>query len=195
MAILSNAQAVFEMTPGNTITSAESVIVVGGLQVLVCFGTMVLVERLGRRPLLMISTSGCAISLAVMGAYQYIHFRTDLDTAAYDWLPLVCVVVFLVTYYAGLGPLPVAMMGEMFPSNVKGSAISIVSAVLSLCFLIVTKLYQVAADGLGPYVTFWFFAGVSAMGLGFVFFFVPDTKGKSLENIVMELNETRPVTA
>jgi hypothetical protein len=64
---------------------------------------------------------------------------------------------------------------------------------LSVCFVIVTKLYQVAVDGLGPYVTFWFFAGVSATGLGFVFLLVPETKGKSLENIVTELNGTKRV--
>ena len=191
MAILSNAQGVFEITPGNTITSSESAIVVGGIQVLVSFGTMFLVDRLGRRLLLMVSASGCVMSLAVMGAYQYVHLRTDVDTAGYDWLPLACVVVFLVTYYLGVGPLPIAMMGEMFPSNVKGLALSIGSMLLSLCFVIVTKLYQVAVDGIGPYITFWFFAGVSATGIAFVFFLVPETKGKSLENIVMELNEAK----
>lgn len=193
MAILSNAQDVFEITPGNTITSSESVIVVGGIQVLVSIGTVFLVDRLGRRLLLLVSTFGCAISLAVMGTYQYVHLRTDVDTAAYDWLSLACVVVFLVTYYLGVGPLPIAMMGEMFPSNVKGLALSIGSMLLSVCFVIVTKLYQVAVDGLGPYVTFWFFAGVSATGLGFVFLLVPETKGKSLENIVTELNGTKRV--
>lgn len=193
MAILSNAQGVFEITPGSVITSSESAIVVGGIQVLVGIGTMFLVDRLGRRLLLLVSASGCAISLAVMGAYQYVHLRTDVDTTAYDWLPLACVVVFLVTYYSGVGPLPIAMMGEMFPSNVKGLALSIGSMLLSLFFVIVTKLYQVTVDGLGPYVTFWFFAGVSATGLGFVFLLVPETKGKSLENIVKELNEDKRV--
>jgi SP family facilitated glucose transporter-like MFS transporter 8 len=80
------------------------------------------------------------------------------------------------------------MMGEMFPSNIKSLALSIGSMLLSMCFLIVTKLYQVAVDGLGSYFTFWFFAGVSATGTAFVFFLVPETKGKSLENIVLELN-------
>jgi SP family facilitated glucose transporter-like MFS transporter 8 len=191
MAILSNAQDVFEITPGNTITSSESVIVVGGIQILVSIANMFLVDRLGRRLLLLVSTSGSAISLAVMGAYQYVRLRTDVDTTAYDWLPLACVVVFLVAYYSGVGPLTIAMMGEMFPSNVKGLALSVGSTLLSLCFVIVTKLYQVAVDGLGPYVTFWFFAGVSATGVAFVFLLVPETKGKSLENIVMELNESK----
>ena len=193
MAILSNAQDVFEMTPGNSITSSESVIVVGGIQVLVSIGTVFLVDRLGRRLLLVVSTSGCAVSLAVMGAYQYVHLRTNVDTTTYDWLPLACVLTFLVAYYLGVGPLPISMMGEMFPSNVKGLALSIGSMLLSVCAVIVTKLFQVAVDGLGPYITFWFFAGVSALGIAFVFFLVPETKGKSLENIVMELNKAKQV--
>lgn len=56
----------------------------------------------------------------------------------------------------------------------------------------VTKLYQVAVDGVGSYTTFWFFAGVSATGIPFVFLLVPETKGKSLENIVLELNSAKP---
>jgi SP family facilitated glucose transporter-like MFS transporter 8 len=188
MAILSNAQDVFDITPGSSLSSSESAIVVGGIQTVASIGTSSLVDRLGRRPLLLISTCGCAASLAGMGAYQYIHLRTDADTAGYDWLPLGCVVVFLVAYSLGVGPLPIAMMGEMFPANIKGLALSIGSMLISLYFFIVTKLYQVAVDGLGSYITFWFFAGVSAMGIAFVFFLVPETKGKSLENIVLELN-------
>jgi SP family facilitated glucose transporter-like MFS transporter 8 len=192
MAILSNAQGVFDMTPGSSLSSSESAMVVGGIQVLASVGTSSLVDRLGRRPLLLASTFGCASSLTIMGAYQYIHLRTDVDTAAYDWLPLACVIAFLVTYCLGVGPLPIAMMGEMFPSNIRGLALSIGSMLLSVCFLVVTKLYQVAVDELGPYVTFWFFAAVSAIGIVFVFFLVPETKGKSLENIVRELDAAKP---
>jgi SP family facilitated glucose transporter-like MFS transporter 8 len=188
MAIVSNAQDVFDITPGKTLTSSESAIAVGGIQILASVGSSFLVDRLGRRPLLLTSTSGCAASLAVMGAYQYVQLRTDADMAPYDWVPFVCVMVFLVTYFLGVGPLPIAMMGEMFPSNVKGLALSIGSMLLSLCFVVVTKLYQVAVDGLGAYITFWFFSGVSAAGIVFVYFLVPETKGKSLEHIVMELN-------
>jgi SP family facilitated glucose transporter-like MFS transporter 8 len=192
MAILSNAQDVFDIVPGSSLSSSESAMVVGGIQVLASVGTSSLVDRLGRRPLLLASTLGCASSLTIMGAYQYVHLRTDVDTAAYDWLPLACVVVFLVAYCLGIGPLPIAMMGEMFPSNIRGLALSIGSMLLSACFLIVTKLYQVAVDELGPYVTFWFFAAVSATGIVFVFLLVPETKGKSLENIVQELNADKP---
>lgn len=192
MAILSNTQAVFDITPGSSLSSSESAIVVGGIQVVASVGTSSLVDRLGRRPLLLVSTSGCAASLAIMGAYQYIHLRTDADTAAYDWLPLGCVVVFLVAYSLGVGPLPIAMMGEMFPTNIKGLAVSIGSMLIAVCFLVVTKLYQVAVDGVGSYTTFWFFAGVSATGIPFVFLLVPETKGKSLENIVLELNSAKP---
>lgn len=188
MAILSNAQDVFDITPGSSLTSSGSAIVVGGIQTLASVGSSSLVDRLGRRPLLLVSTFGCAATLAVMGAYQYIHLQTGADTAAYDWLPLVCLVVFLVSYCLGLGPLPIAMMGEMFPSNVKGLALSVGAMLLSLCFVLVTKLYQVAVDGLGANITFWFFAGVSAMGIVFVFFLAPETKGKSLENIVLEMD-------
>lgn len=191
MAILSNAQDIFDITPGSSLTSSESAIVVGAIQTLTTVGTSTLVDRLGRRPLLLASSFGCAACLAGMGAYQYIHLETGADTAAYDWLPLLCLVGFLVAYGLGIGPLPIVMMSEMFPSNVKGLALSVGATLLSLFFLIVTKLYQITVDGLGAYVTFWIFAGVSAAGTAFVFLFVPETRGKSLEDIVSELDEAK----
>jgi SP family facilitated glucose transporter-like MFS transporter 8 len=188
MAILSNAQDVFDITPGSMLTSSECAIVVGGIQLLASTGSSSLVDRVGRRPLLLVSTSCCAASLAVMGAYQYVHLQTGAHTAAYDWLPLVCLVVFLTTYSLGVGPLPIVIMGEIFPSNVKGIAMSVGTMMLMICYVIVTKLYQVTVDGLGAYITFWFFAAVSAAGIAIVFFLVPETKGKYLESIVLELN-------
>ncbi|XP_069688588.1 facilitated trehalose transporter Tret1-like [Periplaneta americana] len=187
-AILSNTQQIFDITPGSTLTSSESAIVVGVIQIIASLVTSSAVERLGRRPLLLTSALGCCVSLAVMGAYQFVNLRTSVDTTAFDWLPLTCLIVFLVTYCLGLGPLPIAMMGEIFPSNVKGLAISIGVMFVSACFVVVTKLYQVAIDGIGPYTTFWIFSIVSAFGFVFIYFIVPETKGKPLEYIIAELN-------
>lgn len=188
MAILSNAQEIFDITPGSSLTSSQSAIVVGVIQIVASLATSSVVDRLGRRPLLLASSLGCSVSLAVMGAYQYVHLKTSLDTASFDWLPLTCLVVFLVTYCLGLGPLPISMLGEIFPSNVKGLAISIGVVVVNLSFVVVTKTYQIAVDSVGPHSTFWFFAIISALGVIFTYFVVPETKGKSLENIIAELN-------
>ncbi|PSN41054.1 Facilitated trehalose transporter Tret1 [Blattella germanica] len=188
MAIMSNAHEIFRTSGGSILDPSLSAIVIGVIQLFASIVASSQVDRVGRRILLLISTAGCTISLAVLGTYQFLTLKIEADTSSFNWLPLVCLVLFLVTYCLGIGPLPIAYAGEIFPSNVRGLALSIASMSLSLSFIVVTKLYQVVVDAAGVYVTFWFFSAVSLAGTIFVYFFLLETKGKSLEDIVDELN-------
>ena len=188
MAILSNAQEIFRTSGENALEPSLSAITIGVIQLITSVITSFLVDRLGRRILLLISTVGCAISLFILGTFQYLSLKVGVDMSSWNWLPLMSLIIFLVSYCFGVGPLPIAYCGEIFPSNIRGLALSIASMTLSLTFIIITKLYQVVADALGVYVTFWFFASVSLLGTIFVYFLVIETKGKSIESIVAELN-------
>nr|CAD7265890.1 unnamed protein product [Timema shepardi] len=86
------------------------------------------------------------------------------------------------------GPVPWLMMGELFLPNIKGIASSI-SCILNwtLAFL-VTKFFANLVAAFGTYTTFWIFAVLSAFGVLFVYFVVPETKGKSVELIFREMN-------
>ncbi|KAJ9581682.1 hypothetical protein L9F63_023146 [Diploptera punctata] len=190
MAIMSNAQEIFRTSGGDALDPSISAIIMGIIQLVVSVVTSFLVDRLGRRILLLISTIGCATSLFTLGTYQYLTLKVGLDTSHWNWLPLFSLMMFLVSYCLGLGPLPIAYCGEIFSSNVRGLALSIASMMLSFSFIIVTKLYQVVADGAGVYVAFWFFGSISLAGTLFVYFLLLETKGKSLECIVAELNNT-----
>ncbi|KAJ9595590.1 hypothetical protein L9F63_013211, partial [Diploptera punctata] len=142
----------------------------------------------GRRPLLITSTLGCSLSLGILGTYLYLNDK-GFNISGFEWIPLTCLVSYILMLCLGLSPLPNVILGEVFPSNVKDMAVSI-SVVTSVgCYGIVTKLYQVMVDSLGPYAPFWFFSAFVFCGFIFVFFIVPETKGKPLEVIIKELND------
>ena len=79
-------------------------------------------------------------------------------------------------------------MGELFPSNVKGTASAVTAAVGWLLAFTVTKVFQNMLDLLGSPVTFWVFAVMCVFGTIFTAMLVPETKGKDLGEIQMELS-------
>lgn len=190
-AIMSNAQEIFRTSGGNVLDPSVCAIIIGAIQLIASVVTSFLVDRVGRRILLLVSTVGCGVSLFALATYQYLALKVGADTSSWDWLPLACLVMFLIMYCLGVGPLPIVYCGEIFPTNVRGLALSIGSISLALTCTIITKLYQVVADTMGIYVIFWFFSLISLAGTFFVYFLLLETKGKSFENIVAELNQDK----
>ena len=91
-------------------------------------------------------------------------------------------------YFIGFGPLPWAVMGEMFPSNVKSIASTLVSSFCwGLAFLI-TRFFNDFVETLGNDYTFWIFGSCCIVAIFFIYFIFPETKGKSLAEIQKLLN-------
>jgi len=87
----------------------------------------------------------------------------------------------------GFGPVPWMMLGELFPSNVKGIASAVIAAFNWILAFAVTKSFQNLLDVLGSPATFWLFAAMCIAGTIFTVVFVPETKGKALEEIQLQL--------
>ncbi|KAK7866972.1 hypothetical protein R5R35_014744 [Gryllus longicercus] len=178
---------------GSSIDANISAIIFGVVQLVISIVSSGLVDKAGRRPLLLVSAAGCAISLTVEGLYFYLAQHYIEYTASIDWLPITCLLVYIITYTLGLGPLPWAIAGEVFPNNVKGVAVAVVSMVNAICGFVATKLFQVIGDRKGSFLAFWIFAGCSVVGTVFIALFLPETKGKSLLQITEEMNARAPV--
>lgn len=140
------------------------------------------VEGAGRRPLLIASTLGSALTLLVLAIYLMLDAR-GLDLVAVNLLPVVVVVVFQVAYQIGLGTLPNALIGELFPTEVKGAAGAIVTIFDGVLGFAVSKLYQVIGNSLGSYAVYYFFAASCFLAMLMVLFFVPETKGRTFMEI------------
>lgn len=163
---------------GSTMDPAICGIVVGVVQVLMTFVSSVLIDKAGRRVLLLQSSFIMGSCLVVLGVYFKLQ-ADKADVSGIGWLPLASVVMFIISFSLGFGPIPWMMMGELCAPDVKGLASALtVMFNWSLVFL-VTKTFGTMQDTLGADWTFWFFGFWMAVGTLYVFFKVPETKGKT----------------
>lgn len=160
-----------------------STIVVGIMQVVATFVSVLVVDKLGRRLLLLASASIMALSTICMGVYFYMQEQDPESVTTLGWLPVCSLCIFIIMFSLGFGPVPWLMMGEVFASNIKGVAGSIAGTTNWLLAFIVTKTFVNLKTALGTGQTFWLYAGITIVGAIFVFFLVPETKGKSLNEI------------
>ncbi|KAL0125279.1 hypothetical protein PUN28_004422 [Cardiocondyla obscurior] len=157
----------------------------------------VIVDRAGRKPLLILSSSVMLISLVALGSYFNLK-ESESDVSNLGWLPLTSLTLFMIAFSIGMGPIPWMLMGEVFPAETKAVASGIAVMLNWFLVFLVTKSFPMMNKGLGADVTFWIFATIMAIATGFIYFFVPETKGKTSQEIQEELqgnvrlNKTRP---
>lgn len=177
-----------------SIDSNIATVIVGVVQVVFTCVAAVLMDRMGRKALLVIGAFGMAISCTTFGLYYQLtegsgHNGTaPLPTPSpagnnLSWLPLTSIIVYIISFSLAWGPIPWLVMSEIFPSKAKGVASGIATAFNWTCSFIVTKEFNDMQDAMTKKGIFWFYGGVSLLGALFVIFFVPETKGRSLEEI------------
>ncbi|XP_042217428.1 facilitated trehalose transporter Tret1-2 homolog [Homarus americanus] len=144
-----------------------------------------IVDRLGRKPLIIVSYSVAAVSMAVFGGYFYLQTTGSADTLG--WLPVTVAVIFI--FFAGIGqPVFSVLAGELMPISSRSVGYSFQLLIVMLGSFISVQLYPSAVEAVGEDLVFWFFSGicvtitiVSAVAL-------PETKGRSLEEITGQVN-------
>ncbi|KAG5898130.1 hypothetical protein JTB14_006342 [Gonioctena quinquepunctata] len=122
----------------------------------------------------------------VLGSFFTLKDRNVLDKEQIDnigFLPVLCLIVFISVFSLGFGSIPWLISAELMPPEIKSVAVS--SAATSNWFLafIVTKFNADLKTSIGGDSTFYIFAAISFVGIGFVAFVVPETKGKSLAEV------------
>lgn len=134
------------------------------------------VDSLGRRPLYLWGTAGATISLILTGICFY--------TGATDgiWL-LLCVLAFLAFFAFSIGPLKFVIAAEIFPDHIRAKALSLSIMVMWVADAIVGQITPMLLRSLGIAETFWFFAVFCLLAFIAVFRLLPETKGRSLEQI------------
>lgn len=162
-------------------------IIIGIVQVVMTYASGLLVDRAGRRVLLLVSDSIMAVCLLALGTFFYAQEK-KWNTDEVGWVPLVSLSVYISVFSLGFGPIPGIMMGELFSPEAKGVALGIVCILASLLEFIVVKGFHNLKEWFQFGVTFWIFAGNCLLGTLFVYFLVPETKNKSLQQIQDELN-------
>lgn len=191
LAVLAYAQSIFDEA-GSSLSSELSAIVLGAIQFFMSFSSPLFVDKLGRRILFMISTTGMAIGHTIFGVYFYIKENTNQSVESFSWVPIVLLVAFITSYNSGCGVLPYTFTGEIFPSKVRSKAVATAFFVNSGAAFLVSLLFKTMTGSvLGNAGTFWIFGGFCVLGLMFVITLLPETKGKSVEQIHKELKNFR----
>ncbi|KAG5860680.1 hypothetical protein JTB14_006689 [Gonioctena quinquepunctata] len=181
-AILAYTEIIFSAA-GTNVSADVAAIIVGVVLFLASFGGPLLVDRKGRKFLLICSASGLIISESVLGLYFYLQDKTNVSLDGCSWLPILCLVIYTVTFNIGFGPLPYTVTSEILPSNVKFFLATVSGFMLWLVSFIVTKFFNDLNSALGRGGTFWLYAAFSFVALLFIIFVVPETKGKSFQEI------------
>jgi MFS family permease len=169
--------------------SAQSSIIatagVGLVNVLMTIVSIPLVDRLGRRPLLLSSLTGMLLSLVLLA----IGFALGGPTL--KWIGVIGLVVYIASFAVGLGPVFWLLISEIFPLNIRGQAASIATTANWLSNFFVSLTFLSLLNGLGNVLTFLVYAVLSAAGLWYCFALVPETKGVPLERIERNLRSGR----
>jgi MFS family permease len=160
-----------------------NIVITGTINLMFTVAAFGLVDRFGRRALMRIGCAGIALSHMVLGfAYR----------AGLKGLPVLLLTLCTIGCYAlSLAPVTWVLISEIFPNRIRGLAVSIsVSALWGASFLL-TFTFPILNRVLGPGGTFWIYAGICFAGFLFVQLCVPETKGKTLEQIEHELTSSR----
>jgi len=161
----------------------NAAIVISLLQIVAGMISSLLIDRVGRLPLLVLSNFFMSVALAGFGTFLYFADQSADDVGGvWDWIPMVCVAVFQVAFAVGTSPISWLYIGELFPLNYRGLG-AIANSVSYACSFVSVKTFVNIKNIIGLHGSFWVYAGFSVVGLVFTLVFVPETKGKNLHEM------------
>ncbi|KAL3837968.1 hypothetical protein ACJIZ3_022559 [Penstemon smallii] len=179
--VLYYAATIFQSAGFSAAADATKVSILLGLLKLFMTGVAVLVvDKLGRRPLLLGGVSGIAISLFLLGSYY--TYLDDIHVVA-----VVALLVYVGCYQLSFGPIGWLMISEIFPLRLRGRGLSIAVLVNFGANALVTFAFSPLKELLGAGILFFIFGGIAILSLIFIFFIIPETKGLTLEEIEAKL--------
>ncbi len=174
-AIMYYAPEIFKAAGAGTDSAFLQTVIVGAVNFGFTFVAIWLVDKAGRKPLLIAGTAVQVVTLGLVGATFHAG-RTDL-------LVLFSILGFTAAFAVGMGPIPWIVNAEIFPTKLRGRAMSVAIFCLWAADWLVTQTFPMLRAGVGPAITFGVYAAFSLLSTLFVIAFVPETKGRTLEEI------------
>lgn len=175
-AIMYYAPEIFKSTGDGSDSALLQTILVGVVNLLFTIVAIKYVDKAGRKGLLMAGSAGMTICLAVVGTAFYMD-------AVHGYLVLIAILAYIAFFALSLGPLTFVVIAEIFPNRVRGRAMSICLFFLWASVYVVSQFFPILLQSIGSAYTFWIFMLTSVIAFFFVWKIVPETKGKTLEEI------------
>ncbi|KAJ4956669.1 hypothetical protein NE237_013452 [Protea cynaroides] len=158
------------------------------LQVVVTALGATLMDKAGRRPLLLVSASGLVVGCILVGTSFFLKAQ-GLASTVYPMLAVTGILVYIGSFSVGMGATPWVIMSEIFPINVKGVAGSLATLVNWIGAWTVSFTFNFLISW-STYGTFIIYAAINVLGILFIAMFVPETKGRTLEEIQAAINNS-----
>lgn len=185
--IISYSTELFRQTGFMAIPPYAMTIVMGSVLFVSGFFSTALTDLTGRRPLLIISTVGCAFSLSFVAVFFYLKQHTSYDLSNYSWAYPASIILYNLFLAFGLDPVSMTYRSEMFPSHTRAIASSISTINFTVGAFATLKLYQIVSDAIGTYFIFALFSLVCWLGSVWIYFYAIETKNRSLSEIQTDL--------
>lgn len=177
--IFNYAQEVFQSAGYDVDNTFINIVVTGIANLVFTFVAIYTVDRLGRRALMLLGAGGLAGIYLILGTCYYFEVS--------GIFMVVLVVAAIACYAMTLGPVTWVLLSEIFPNKVRGVAVATGTFALWVASFILTYTFPFLNKALGTAGTFWIYTAICAAGLVFFLFRMPETKGKSLEQLEKEM--------
>ncbi|QQJ60155.1 sugar porter family MFS transporter [Staphylococcus pseudintermedius] len=181
-AIIYYAPKIFATAGFGESTAILSTVGIGVVNVLVTIFAISIIDKIDRKKLLVIGNIGMVASLLIMSALIWL---IGVNSAA--WIILLCLTTFIIFFGVSWGPVLWVMLPELFPMRARGAATGIAALVLSIGSLLVAQFFPVLTDVLQVQQVFLIFIVIGIIAMIFVIKFLPETRGRSLEQIEQDL--------
>ncbi|MFF1696396.1 sugar porter family MFS transporter [Streptomyces sp. NPDC058257] len=173
--IIYYAPTIIQQTGLNASNSIFYSVFIGAINLVMTLAAIRLVDRAGRRIMVLVSLALMAVSIFMLG----LAFVVGMSSV----LTLLFMVIYIAAYAGGLGPVFWTLLGEIFPPSVRAEGSSVATAVNWVSNFIVSLAFLPLAAAIGQGETFWIFAGICAVAFFFVGRYLPETKGRDPEQI------------
>lgn len=162
-------------------------IVSGAVSIAACFVTIAVIDKIGRKPLLLIGSAGMAITLFVM-VYAFSQGGLDADgnlvlSAGLGTLAVVAANLYVIFFNVSWGPVMWVMLAEMFPNQIRGSALAVAGFFQWFANYLIAQTFPIMATGIGLAASYSFYAVCAVISFFLVQRFIVETKGKELEEM------------
>ena len=188
-AIIYYAPTIFSKAGLGNATSILGTVGIGTVNVLITIVAIMIIDKIDRKRLLVIGNIGMVASLLIMAILVW---TIGIQSSA--WIMVACLTLFIIFFGFTWGPVLWVMLPELFPMRARGAATGIAALVLSIGSLLVAQLFPILTDILSVEQVFLIFAAVGVCALIFVIKYLPETRGRSLEEIEADLRSRTNAT-
>ncbi|CAH1102741.1 unnamed protein product [Psylliodes chrysocephalus] len=189
--ILMNLHTILDAAGTNYMDSAHAAILFAALMLISTIFASTQMDNYGRKALLIFSsilTGICLLCVAVYFNLQHMGY----NMLTFSWVPIVSVMVYALVFKIGVGIVPIVVTAEIFPTNLKALGMTLSDSMFIIGGIIAINFYQAVANDFGIHIPFYVFGCFSLFVTFFTIFFIPETKGKTLEEIQILLKGEKP---